>query len=102
MPFAHQKTSTIRIHTMQLLGLAGHRFLFAGTLLTNLTSAPVTVSAPVAHFQALEPHGCVIARSLALRFRPGAVVLVGEMHGTRESPAFLAATACGVAGRQQK
>lgn len=45
-----------------------------------------------------EPPACHPVEGLAPLLRPGTILLLGEMHGTRESPAFVANAAC-LAGR---
>ncbi len=42
---------------------------------------------------------CESIEGLADRIEPGRIFLLGEMHGTQQSPAFVASIACAVAAR---
>jgi hypothetical protein len=44
--------------------------------------------------QAAPPRACRAIRGIEPLLKPGAVVLLGEMHGTNESPAFVVDTVC--------
>src|SRR5690348_2907247 len=67
---------------------------------------PAASTAPVAPPSAppqADPVACgAEPAGLAALFHPGALIVFGELHGTAESPAFVASAACHAASRGQE
>lgn len=66
-------------------------------VLVALAAAPLALAAPapaVAQFPDESPADCPEVPGLSPLLEPGTVLLVGEMHGTEQAPAFVRAVAC--------
>ena len=77
----------VRTHPVALLLLAAVTVLSGGC-----TPAPASAVAPRAH-----PVRCRDVNGLEGLLRPGAVLLLGELHGTAQGPAFVGDVVCAAA-----
>jgi len=68
--------------------------LLAGVLLALAAASKPTIAAGTAASPPPAPPACHPVDGLAPILKPGTILLLGEIHGTRESPAFVTNAAC--------
>lgn len=83
-------------HGNWIVGLAG--LLLAACTSTQAPTAPVPAAGPTA--TAAAALSCAEIEGLDPVLTPTAVLLIGEMHGTRESPAFVEEVVCTALARR--